>query len=306
MTGRAAALALVLLPLAAAPARAFVRATAQQSQLPSFWASSCEVVTIYTNGYTDLTTDQIAKSIAAAAHAWSPEVVTCPTGAGADGGDGHPSFEIITQLSAGGAPPPVGPDGKNVLVFRTDGWEYGDAIALTSRNTDPSGRIFDADIEVNADPAAMLQNMYVWANLDPNAAPPHGGQDQIDLQTALTHEFGHFLGLGHTCFTRNLDLPPVPLDDQGRVIPDCGYDETLPQAQAVMWWQVARNLTTKRVITADDARGVCTIYPPGAAVPVCAANLPDDGCGCRAGGPGAAGLSGLLALAGLLAARRRR
>jgi hypothetical protein len=34
----------------------------------------------------------------------------------------------------------------------------------------------------------------VWANLDPNAPPAGGGQDHIDLQTAITHEFGHFSG----------------------------------------------------------------------------------------------------------------
>ncbi len=217
-----------------------MRATAQQSQQPSFWASSCEVVTIYTNGYTGMTPDEIAKAIADAAHVWSPEMVTCPTAAG-DGGaaSGHPTFEIITQMAAGGSAPSIGPDGKNVLIFRTDGWEYGEAIALTSRNTNPSGRIFDADLEVNALPF----NDYVWANLDPNAPPAHGGLDQIDLQMALTHEFGHFLGLGHTCFVQGSDPLPYPLDDQGRPIPQCGADESIPEAAAVMWWQVQRDST---------------------------------------------------------------
>jgi len=298
---RAAMLAALGLAFAAArPAQAFVRATAAQSQLPSFWDSGCQVVTIYTNGFNGLTTDEIAKSIAAAAHAWSPEMVTCPDAAGSDAGSGHPSFEIITQLASGGPVPGVGPDGKNVLIFRTETWEYNaQALALTSRNTDPSGRIFDADIEVNA---TTLDG--VWANLDPNAPPAGGGREQFDLQTALTHEFGHFLGLAHTCYNDGVDPPPWPVNDQGQPSPACM--DGLPEQAAVMWFEVEPGDTSKRVLTSDDARGVCAIYPPDVPAPTCAANLPDDGCGCRTSGAGGGAAAGLLALAALVTARRRR
>jgi MYXO-CTERM domain-containing protein len=256
------------------------------------------VVSIYTNGYAGMTTDEIAKSIAAAAHAWSPEEVTCPDSAAVDGGAGHPSFEIITQLASGGPPPSVGPDGKNVLIFQTESWDHlGEAIALTSRNTDPSGRIFDADIEVNA------TGTYEWANLDPNSSG-HVGY-AYDLQTALTHEFGHFLGLAHTC-NSPYDPAPNPVDDQGQRTPNCDELVSEQVSGAVMWYEVLANSTAKRVLTEDDARGVCAIYPPNAPARSCAANLPDDGCGCRTGGRGAPAGSALLALAGLLAARRRR
>ncbi len=297
LTAAALALALANAP----PARAYVRATAQQSGLPSFWASGCEVVTIYTNGYTGMTTDEIAKSIGAAAHAWSPEAVTCPDGAASDAGTGHPSFEIITQLASGGPVPAVGPDGKNALVFQTKNWEYNDSvIALTSRNTDPSGRIFDADIEVNADGAT-----FVWANMDPNAAPPtRRDLYQIDLQRALTHEFGHFLGLAHTCYNAQAGEPPT-VDDQGQASPQCPYG-TPEQMAAVMWYFVDPNLVGKRVLTVDDARGVCAIYPPDAPARACAANQPDDGCGCRVGASGGGTTAALLALAALARARRRR
>ena len=36
-----------------------------------------------------------------------------------------------------------------------------------------------------------------------------------------------------------------------------------------MWYKVEPGATNKRVITADDARGVCAIYPPSAAAPTC-------------------------------------
>ena len=150
--------------------RAYVRAHAAQSLLPTFWDAGCQIVTIYPSGFTEMTSDEVAKSIAAAAHAWSPDAVTCPTATGDGGtGAGHPSFEIITQLATGPAPS-KGPDGINAVIFRTDDWPdvYGDAIAVTSRNTDPSGRIFDADIEVNAVPS---REMFPWGNIDPARRP---------------------------------------------------------------------------------------------------------------------------------------
>jgi len=301
---RAAGVALGLAALAVArPAGAYVRAVADTTQLPVFWSSSCAVVTIYLNGFTQLTSDQVAKSLAAAAQAWSPDVVTCPGTS-----SGHPSFEIITQLASGGPAPDIGSgsDGRNSIVFQTSSWNHdASAIALTTRNTDPSGRIFDADIEVNALPS--YENGYVWANLDPGAPSAAGGLTQMDLQTALTHEFGHFLGLGHTCFNPAIDAPPRPLDDQGQPAPDCIQGADIPEARAVMWYQVEPDSSNKRVLTDDDARGVCAIYPPTATPAVCEANLPDDGCGCHAGGgrPATAGAL-LLALGYLAAARRRR
>jgi MYXO-CTERM domain-containing protein len=305
-TALALALAAALAP--ARPARAYIRAlTSEPPYLPVYWSSPCEVVTIYLNDFTQLSSDEVAKSIAAAAQAWSPAVVTCP-GGGTDGGDGHPAFEIITQLAGGGSVPAVdsGADGKNSVIFETTTWGDNDpsAIAVTTKNADPSGRIFDADIQVNALPSSVTG--YVWANLDPGAPPAHGGVTQMDLQTAITHEFGHFLGLGHTCFNPAVDFPR-PLDDRGQPAPDCSEGATIPEAQAVMWYMVDPDSSGKRVITADDARGVCAIYPPTTTPALCAANAPDDGCGCHAGGPRPAAASALLlALAALARKRRRR
>lgn len=300
---RAAAFAALLsILLAPAASRAYVRARAAQSAQLTFWDAGCQIVTIYPNGFTAMSADEVAKSIAAAAHAWSPDAVTCP-GSAADGGagSGHPSFEIITQLSSGGPPPSKGPDGINAVIFRTDEWPaiYGDAIAVTSRNTDPSGRIFDADIEINA-----VTNLYPWGNLDPNASLH--GDAVLDLQTAITHEFGHFLGLAHTCYHEGPDPAPRPNDDQGQPSPDCQDGIGLPQEAAVMWYKVEPGTSGKRVISDDDARGVCAIYPPTAAAPTCKANLPEDGCACGAAGTPRGAAAALMALVALMGAGRRR
>jgi MYXO-CTERM domain-containing protein len=310
MTRRGAtAIGLLLATFAVArPASAYVRAVADYTGLPVYWSSPCALVTIYLNGFTELTSDDVAKSIAGAAQAWSPDTVTCP-GSTSDAGSAGPSFEIITQFSTGGPIPNVGgtagSDGKNSLIFRTTEWDYDpSAIALTTRNTDPSGRIFDADIEVNALPS--YQNGYVWANLDPGAPPASGGVTRMDLQTAITHEFGHFLGMAHTCFNPALDPPPRPVDDQGQPVPDCIQGADIPEAQSVMWFLVEPDSSNKRVLTDDDVRGVCAIYPPTATPATCKVNLPNDGCGCRAGGGGPAATSALLLALGSLAVARRR
>ncbi|MFL5303920.1 MAG: MYXO-CTERM sorting domain-containing protein [Polyangia bacterium] len=300
---RAAAFgALVSVLMAPAASRAYVRARAAQSPLPTFWDAGCQVVTIYLNGFTAMSADEVAKSIAAAAHAWSPDAVTCPGSTGDGGtGAGHPSFEIITQMSSSGPAPSKGADGINAVIFHTDQWPatYGDAIAVTSRNTDPSGRIFDADIEINA-----VTNLYPWANADPNASTH--GDAYIDLQSAITHEFGHFLGLAHTCYHEGSDPPPQPTDDQGRLSPPCEDGAGLPEEAAVMWYKVEPGATNKRVISADDARGVCAIYPPSAAAPACNANLPEDGCACGTAATPRGSAAALLALFALVATSRRR
>jgi MYXO-CTERM domain-containing protein len=316
----ACAAALVALSLAPRDAAAFVReintppppATSQQL----YWSSSCETVNIYLNGFTQMTPDEVAKSIGAAAAAWGPDQVTCPTGTG-DAGSGHPSFQIIPQFATGSAPTPWH-DGNNTIVFQTDpnSTEFPPgALAYTQVWWQPNGNIIDADIQINAipGPAGMP---YLLANLDPGSPPEQHDQPRIDLQTLLTHEFGHFLGLAHTCESTaddNGDQPPDgSKDDQGQLIPTClpypDSSETV-QAAAVMWYLVQAESpgTAKRVITTDDARGVCAIYPPARVAPACAQNAPDDGCACAASGEGSgSALAAALAGLALVAARRRR
>ena len=138
-----------------------------------------------------------------------------------------------------------------------------DALAYASPWKQPSGDILDVDIEINAVPEYMP---YPLANLDPGVSPPKNGQMRIDLQTLMTHEFGHFLGLAHTCLgegdgTQGSDDGDEPTnggDDQGKPIPTCtSYPDggDADQAAAVMWYQIHR--TSANASSPPTMRGAC-------------------------------------------------
>ena len=293
--------------LSARTGQAYVRSvTDSPPYYQLYWPSSCETATVYLNGFTAMTPDEVAKSVGAAAAAWGPDSVTCPADMG-DGGTGHPSFEILPQLAAGGSGPGIHSDGKNSILFETSNWDGPvGAVAYTAVSKEPNGSIFDADIAINADPASG----FAWANLDPGASPS-GHLLNYDLQTVLTHEFGHFLGLAHTCSTVGTgtdenDGPTDGLDAAGQAIPSC-YDTGVSQFTTVMWAYIEDGSSDKRVLSTDDARGVCAIYPPTRTAPACTQNLPDDGCGCATAAGAPMNRLAALALVGLaLVARRRR
>jgi hypothetical protein len=110
---------------------------------------------------------------------------------------------------------------------------------------------------------------------------PVDGQGLADIQNTITHETGHVAGFAHS-----------------------------PDVESTMFETASRDETKKRDLTADDAQGLCDVYPLG--------HEPGKGggggCGCRAGGgEGDGALPALLAV-GLAAAfaarlppwRRRR
>lgn len=293
-------------------AEAYVRSRDNMGN-PVYWKSSCVPTTIYTNGFEDmsggLALDKIVKSISAAAHAWSPDEVTCPGTT-----DGHPNLEIVPTLaSVGSKPPSIGWDSRNAVVIRTDAWAKSgnpniqgyafDALAVTLVTSRGDGHIVDADIEVNA----ITQN---WIDLDPGVtvSASQSTLEPNDLQNALTHEFGHFLGLDHTCFTYDSMNPTKtrPLDDQEQPVPDCSAAPA-SVAMTVMFDRAVPLQTSKRFLSDDDKRAVCSIYS-SASPRSCDLDQPADGCSLAPARPAwgalAAGALSVLAMS-MWAARRR-
>ncbi len=180
---------------------------------------------------------------------------------------------------------PSGPN-ANIILFQDTRWDYAgvdNTLAKTTVTYDTeTGEILDADIEMN-----HAYNEYTT------------GDDYVvyDMQSILTHEFGHFVGLDHTA-----DLSATM---------NAGYQE---------------GTTELRTIDYDDEQGLCAAYPPSRDVTcrpkpnggfsgLCADEEPvvqDETCAVTPA-PTAAGLSarplGLFALGlgvALGVARRRR
>ena len=116
------------------------------------------------------------------------------------------------------------------MIFRTESWSKSgkpsttdnpdypaEALAVTTVTFDGSGSIVDADIEINAltVPGSGSTSIRASCPLEPSAE-----MDFFDLQDALTHEFGHFIGLAHTCFNPAVDKVRLE-DDAGQKVLDC-------------------------------------------------------------------------------------
>jgi hypothetical protein len=110
-----------------------------------------------------------------------------------------------------------------------------------------SGEIRDVNIEVNA-------KNFRWA--DVGLHPEAGKQD---LQSMLTHEMGHMLGLDHNCFVAGA-LGDPPLDDLGTPVPACDMASAAVQ-ETTMFPASLPNDIAKRTLEPDDRRGVCATYP---------------------------------------------
>jgi hypothetical protein len=171
----------------------------------------------------------------------------------------------------------------NVVLFQDDDWLYpgiDGTLAKTSVTyNDETGEIYDADIEVNT-----AFNTVTMTD-DPTKV-------EYDLQSILTHEVGHFIGLAHS-----------------------------PDPSAVMFATYRPGALTGRQLTPDDVAAICAVYPHdyayackteprGGFSPVCPDTTKKTAlCSIEPGGGAASGAVGLglgTSLLAVLRAQRRR
>lgn len=198
-----------------------VPATAADCGKPIFWPSPCVSFSAQTDGGPNVTRQQTESLTATAFAQWE----------NADCGEGkHPRITVenlgpvtcnAIEYNADGA-------NNNAIIFRSNGWPYAatNAIALTTVTFNvESGEIRDADIELNA-------TDLTFSTTDTDV--------QVDLQSILTHEAGHFLGLAHS-----------------------------PEPDATMRPDYPQKSTILRDLAPDDVAGICALYPPGAVIDEC-------------------------------------
>ena len=248
---------------------------------PLFWASRCVEVRVLRDASRQASLATIRTTTAGAFAKWAS--VSCdPCGV-----TGKPSL-VVTE--AGQTDCAFGylksAPNTNVVVFRDSGWTHDiGMLALTTVSfRKDTGEIVDADIEVNSDPS---QQKISTGAADPTA---------FDLDSILTHEAGHLLGLAHS-----------------------------PVADATMRPRYDQGDLSLRDLAPDDVCGVCAAAPPGRDAPcngtssATCATSPDAGTeptpssgssggGCSAAGePARSGPAGTLALVflGLFVSRLR-
>jgi hypothetical protein len=288
----ASAAALVTLSLAGS-AHAYVRARSADGLYEVIWPNPQVTMTVRLGGTQVLPMDEFIAAAMSSAATWS------------DPGLGSSVVLTIATSSDASADPAF--DHENTVSFRTSDWNQPNhqpgQLAVTTVWTQ-GGRIVDTDVEINAAEADIM-----WATLPDDPAMAATFTSNVDLQNALTHEFGHVIGLDHPCYL-GTHAPEGEVDNMGQPVPSCA-DATLPQSvrDATMFPSATRGAIGERTLSPDEVLALHDLYPAGQAPMVQGPAASSGGGGCAVAGartaPGAAAVP-VLAAAALLLARRRR
>lgn len=280
----------------AQPAAAYVRTRATKTEKVLYWPRPCVNMDLVMGSRPpDVSEDLFRQAANEAAAVWSSSRVAC-------------TKVFMTVTSSPATSRFVESDRVNSVQFRSDFWGRNSrdltasvvpypaqALAITSVwASSSSGVMVDTDVEVNAVGPQ-------WADVVRNPEVLRSNNVH-DLQNTLTHEFGHVLGLDHTCDGGGQSNN---FDHLGSPVPRCPGPSTVQES--TMAAIVEPGDSKRRDLAPDDIQAMCEIYPADGE-PVCG---PDEAGGCavsrRSTGGGKTPLV-LVALGGLAFAwvRRRR
>ena len=303
------------LPTLPLPAAAYVR-TVTEAGAQSKWTTPCPTMEFSLGAPPpEMDSQSYLGAAKAAGEAW--------TQASINGVDRCTNviFNVVPVADVAGR---VGMDYHNRLIFRQDQWCRDPpprdldeppcydphALAITSVfQLKISGEILDADMEINA-------HDFTWGDFV--AHPELFDTNTQDFQGTVTHEFGHVIGLDHTCFKPGATFSdgkpvPRPSDNLGNPVPDCS-DGDLPPVitQSTMYVSVASPAAEVelRSLSPDDSQAACEIYPVTAdfvCQPPSGAYLAAGGGGCSyPAGPRRDAIACVLVLLVMATVARRR
>jgi len=240
----------------------------KQDGLPLYWPGYCVGFSLQGDGSVNMPFETFEKVAARSMVAWSE--VPCS--------EGNATIAFVRDddtFCTEAEYVPGGPN-ANMIMFQDTRWAYtsqDNTLAKTTVTYDKdTGEILDADIELN----------HAYNNF--TTIDPGEGEVAYDLQSILTHEVGHFIGLDHTPANATMNA---------------GYTE---------------GTTGQRILASDDEEAACAAYPPErnvACEPTYEGGLAicpvEEEGGCRVGaGRPARGFGWLAALALALGYRKRR
>jgi len=212
---------------------------------PLVWPNPCLSYAVDWRGSEWMELTDIEDSVNAAFETW--ETAECPKG-----GTPNLVFKPSMQPSTCKRPEFNNVGNVNTIAF-LDPWEdpcrdpdelpydpRAFAVTIVWHNT-TTGEILDADMMIND-----LRFVPGGRAGGPYADCPEAGCEgnDADLRGIITHEAGHFIGIGHC----------NPMDED---------DPTDPCVMATMFARADRNAVAKRSLAPDDINAVCDIYPPG-------------------------------------------
>jgi hypothetical protein len=227
---------ILLLP---APAGGYVRERTAAGT-PLRWQNACPIFALDPTENPDVPHDRLRAALGRSAAAWSDPAAAC-----------HSPTVRLTDRAA-----------DNLLRWRLPGFCDDDANALDPVCLAPSTGAVTTLVFRDA-PGDAHDGEILRETLELNAThvgfSADGALGRYDLETILTHELGHVLGLAHACIAPG-SAPAT--DSMGQPVPSCYPMEDLPPAvlHAAMFAFIAPGETDRRSPLDEERVGVCEIY----------------------------------------------